>query len=664
MDIAILWVLVIVAHAIFIERVVKVFRLVNLGEGTLGVREWPRQLRDLAVKGFGQKLVIREPSGWWHFFIFWGFFVLTFGTVEGLIRGLVPMDFTWEFLGPMYPFMNTMQDFFATIVLVAIAMALYRRFVIKPRRLEGDWTHQVDAVIILGLIATLIFAFFGMSVLVDRPGFMPTTALLRGVFLEGAPVETIEAAGLPFYAFEWVHNLVVLGFLAYIPYSKHLHLVTALPNLFFREPRVRGRIKKLDLEDEEAESFGVITFRDFTSKELLDVMACTECGRCQEACPAYATGKPLNPKKVVLDIKEHVLKDGPALLKDRNAEPARSLYGDVIEYDVLWSCTSCRACEQACPVEIQPMTKLLEIRQARVLMEGDFPEEAQNALRNIEGQMNPWNLPQEERAKWAEGLDVPVMAEQEHPEEIEYLWFVGCAGSYDQRYMDVSRAFAKILNAAGVKYAILGSEEVCTGDSPKRIGNDYLAQMLAQQNVDTFNNYGVTKIVSACPHCFNSIKNEFPEYGGEYEVINHTDLIQELIEQGRIKPNPSKLANGSVTYHDSCYLGRYNDVLDSPRNALAAAAGALNLVEMDRNRYKSFCCGAGGGRMWMEEKIGTSVNGNRAAEAVETGAKTVATACPFCMTMLTDGVKGQGKEQDVAVRDVAEIVAASLDETD
>ncbi len=658
MSMLILWLLVIAAHAVFLWRLNLIYRLVNLGQGTLGLDEIPGRVKDLAVKGFGQKLVIREPSGWWHFFIFWGFFVLTFGTLEGLVRGLFPGEFTWAFLGPIYPFMNTMQDFFATIVMVAIAMALYRRFVIRPKRLEGPLSHQLDALIILGLIAGLIVCFFGMSVLFHRPGFTPMTWLLQSIFAGGERgAATIEEAGTAFFVFEWIHNLVVLGFLVYIPFSKHVHVITALPNLFFREPRNKGRINKLNLEDESATSFGVVKFTDFTAKELLDVFACTECGRCQENCPAYNTGKPLSPKKVVLDIKDHILHDGPAMLKNKGAEPAHSLYGDIIEHDVLWACTSCRACEEVCPVEIQPMTKLLKIRQARVLMEGDFPEEAQGALRNIEGQSNPWNLPQSTRGDWAKDQNVPLMSEKP---DAEYLWFVGCAGSYDQRYIKVSQAFAKVLNTAGVNYAILGAEESCTGDSAKRIGNEMLAQTLAQTNVEVFNTYGVKKVITSCPHCFNSIKNEFPDYGGNYEVIHHTDLIQQLIKDGKIKPDAAKAANGKVTYHDSCYLGRYNDIVDSPRNVLAETAGAQNYVEMPRSGYKSFCCGAGGGRMWMEEKIGTSVNGNRTAEALATGATTITTACPFCMTMLTDGVKAAGKTETVQVRDLAEIVADTI----
>ncbi len=657
MSMAILWALVIAAHGIFAARLYLIYRLVNLGQGTLGLDQLPGRIKDLAVKGFGQTLVVREPSGWWHFFIFWGFFVLTFGTIEGLIRGLIGHDFTWAFLGPIYWFMNSMGDFFGAIVMVAIVLALYRRFVIKPKRLEGPLSHQLDALIILGLIGGLIVCYFGMGVLFARPGFMPVTWALRAIFHGGEAYDTIEAAGTPFFIFEWAHNLIVLGFLVYIPYSKHVHVVTALPNLFFREPRVKGHLDKLNLEDENATSFGVVKFTDFTAKELLDVISCTECGRCQENCPAYNTGKPLSPKKVVLDIKDHLLHDGPALLKNKDAEPAHKLYGDIIEHDVLWACTSCRACEEVCPVEIQPMTKLLKIRQSRVLMEGDFPEEAQGALRNIEGQSNPWNLPQSSRGDWAKGHNVPLMSEKP---DAEYLWFVGCAGSYDQRYIKVSESLAKILNQAGVSYAILGAEESCTGDSAKRIGNELLAQTLAQQNVETFKNYNVKKVLTSCPHCFNSIKNEFPDYGGNYEVVHHTDLIQQLINDGKIKPDAAKAGNGKTTYHDSCYLGRYNDIIESPRNVLAAAAGAENYVEMERHGNKSFCCGAGGGRMWMEEKIGTSVNGNRTAEALATGATTITTACPFCMTMLTDGVKAAGKTEEVTVRDLAEIVADAI----
>lgn len=648
--------LVLAAHGVFLGRIVQVFRLVCLGQGTLGMDRLPGRIRDVLVKGFGQSLVLRTPSGIGHALIFWGFFVLTYGTLEGLLSSIIK-GFSFAWMGPIYPVMNTLQDVFAVLVLAALGVAAFRRLVIRPKRLEADFAHTMDAMIVISLIALLIVAYFGMEIIEPRPGMLVASYTLRVMLLGmGSQVSAVTHPEA-FAIFSWVHNLVVLGFLVYIPFSKHLHIVTSLPNLFFREEHLPGRIDKLDLEDESADHFGVTKISHFSRKELLDLTACTECGRCQEACPAYNTGKPLSPKKVVTDLKDHLFAVGPELLANPAAEPSVALYGGVITEDVLWSCTSCRACEEVCPVEIQPMAKLLKIRQGRVLMEGDLPAEAQTALRNIETQANPWGLPQEERGKWAEGMGIPVMAEGA---EVEYLFYVGCAGAYDQRYMNVTKAFAKLMQAAGVKFGILGAEECCTGDSAKRIGNDLLAQAMAQQNVETFNGYGVKKVVTACPHCFNSIKNEFPEYGGDFEVIHHTQLLAELIRDGRLTlkateaPGPQ---TETVAYHDSCYLARYNGVAEAPREALGATGAVA--VELPRNREQSFCCGAGGGRMWMEEHIGTRVNVARAEEAVATGAGVVATACPFCMTMLSDGVK-QTAKPETPVRDVAEILAASL----
>ncbi|MBI2424345.1 MAG: 4Fe-4S dicluster domain-containing protein [Candidatus Hydrogenedentes bacterium] len=642
--------LIIVAHLIFAIRLINVYQWVNLGQGSLAWDRIPERMNDLFVKGFGQKLVLRKKSGIGHALIFWGFFVLTFGTIEGLVSGVL-FDFSFAFLGPIWWFMNTCQDFFGALVMIALGAALYRRLIIRPKRLEGPFSHTLDALFIIGLIALLIVAFYAMQIIAPKPGFTPVADGLRAMLGITGPLGK-EAYPVAFHSFHWLHNLIVLGFLVYIPFSKHLHIITALPNLFFRQERVRGRIPNLDMENESAESFGIVKITDFTKKELLDLASCTECGRCQEACPAYNTGKPLSPKKVVLDLKDYLFEVGPKLLHHPGAELEKQLYGDVIAHDVLWACTSCFACEEACPVEIQPMSKLLGIRQARVLMEGDFPEEAQNALRNIETQSNPWNLPQEERGKWAEGLDIQTLAENA---EVEYLFFTGCAGAYDQRYINVTRSLALLFRHAGVSFGILGNEECCTGDSAKRVGNEYLAQTLAQQNVDTFNGYGVKKVVTACPHCFNAIKNEFPQLGGHYEVIHHSELINDLIKEGKLKPDAKALADGGYTYHDSCYLARYNGVMDAPRDVVARVTGKP-VTEMERTRSNGFCCGAGGGRMWMEEKIGKAINQERAQEALRTGAKTIATACPFCMTMITDGVKHEGRE-DVQVKDVAEILA-------
>ncbi len=651
---ALLLLLIVAAHAAFFRRALQIYRYVNLGQGSLGMNHFAERCKDLLVKGFGQRLVLRKPSGMGHALIFWGFFVLSYGTLEGLIEG-VYRGFSFAWMGPVYPLMNTCQDFFGFLVVVALLAAVYRRVVIRPKRLESSFAHTADALVIIGLIMVLIAAFFVLRVLEPKPGFTPVANLLRGMFPDGAAGGG-AAYPLLFSASRWTHNLVVLVFLVYIPYSKHLHLLTALPNLFFRVEGVRGRIDKLDLEDESAENFGITRITDFTKKELLDLAACTECGRCQEACPAYHTGKPLNPKKVVLDLKDHLFAEGPALLKDRAAEPSKSLYGGVITEDVLWACTSCLACAEACPVEIDPMSKLLGIRQSRVLMEGDMPEEAQSALRNMETQSNPWGLPQGERGAWAEAMGVKTLKEKA---DVEYLFFVGCAGSYDQRYLKVTRAFTKLMQHAGVSFGILGAEENCTGDSAKRIGNELLAQTLARQNVDTMAGYGVKKIVTSCAHCFNSLRNEFPQYGGDFEVVHHSELLGDLVKSGKLAPKgASNAAHGKITYHDSCYLGRYNDIFEAPRGIAKAASGTAPL-EMPRQRAGSFCCGAGGGRMWMEERIGAKVNIDRAKEAINTGADTVATACPFCLTMLSDGVKAEGRD-DVQVKDIAEILAERL----
>ena len=462
----VLLVLILAAHAVFFWRVYEIVRFVQLGKGAWPSGAVAERLKDLLLKGFGQRLVLRQPAGLGHLIIFWGFFILTYGTIEGLINGVLPA-FSFAWMGPVYSLMNTLQDFFGLLVAAALLIALYRRLVLRPKRLEGTFIHTLDALVIIGLILALIVAFYALRVIEARPGFTPVSTFLHGLLLGAAQTSRADYP-VAFGLFHWLHNLVVLGFLVYIPYSKHLHLITALPNLFLSKDGVRGRIEKLDLEAEGAESFGVARITDYTKKELLDAAACTECGRCQEACPAYATGKPLSPKEVILGLKAHLFAEGPALLRDPKADPTRALYPEIIEKDVLWACTTCRACEEACPVEILPMSKLIGIRQARVLMEGDFPEEAQTALRNVENQSNPWGLPQESRGDWAADLGVKTLAEEA---AVDYLFFVGCAGSYDQRYMKVTRAVAQLLQKAGVSFGILGAEECCTGDSATRIGN-------------------------------------------------------------------------------------------------------------------------------------------------------------------------------------------------
>lgn len=404
--------------------------------------------------------------------------------------------------------------------------------------------------------------------------------------------------------------------------------------------------------DEEAESFGVGKAEEFTWKQLLDGMTCVECGRCTSVCPAATTEKPLDPRLMI-----HHLKDAfhDAAVKKKN-ESQKTLIGDIVGRDELWSCTTCGACMEACPLHIEHIPAIVDMRRYMTMTEGEMPTELQSTLENLETNSNPWGINNDQRADWAKGLEVSTMAENS---EVEYLFWVGCAGSFDERYKKVSKSLVKILKKADISFSILGKEEICNGDTARRAGNEYLADMQIKENIETFKRYKIKKVVTACPHCFNTIKNEYPDFGYQTEVIHHSELIQDLIKRQALAPNKQTQELEAITYHDSCYLGRHNKIYDSPRDLLKASTKA-DLVEMPRKKENGFCCGAGGARMWMEETLGSRINVNRAKEAISTQAKTVATACPFCMTMMTDGVKACGKEGNVEVKDVAEIVADSV----
>jgi len=590
-------------------------------------------------------------AGIMHALIFWGFLAVGLNSIHFIGGGFVE-GFHLPFLGPASWAGRAyviVRDLFECAVLGMVFVAAYRRVIVKPARLTPSW----DAALILSLIGTLMATDLAMAgaetwLHGSANGYpSPAGRALAPLFSAlGAPgSEALHGVSW------WLHLATLLAFLCYLPVSKHFHVVTSLPSVLFRRLDT-GSLPMIDLEN--SETFGITGFSDLRWKDVLDVYSCTECGRCEAACPAYATGKPLSPKKINEDMRDAMMPSLPFLLGRKTLAEGTALPvlpSQTIADDVLWSCTTCRACEQACPLFIEFVDRIVGMRRKLVLEDSSFPEELTATYRNLEKAGNPWGQSVEARGDWAEGQDIPLMADA--PGDVEYLLWVGCAGAYDERGKKVARATAQILKEAGVTFAILGKEETCTGDPARRTGNEYLYQMLAAQNVETLNRYGVKKIVAQCPHCLNTLRNEYPQLGGHYEVIHHSQVIARLIADGRIAMNASS-AGTTVTFHDSCYLGRHNGIYDAPREALSSAG--LTILEMPRSRENGFCCGAGGGRMWMEEGLGTKVNLNRVDEAAETGAGLVASACPFCMTMLADGVNETGRGETIAVEDVAQIV--------
>ena len=455
-----------------------------------------------------------------------------------------------------------------------------------------------------------------------------------------------------------VHLATVFYFLHYIPNSKHLHIITAGFNFFFARLDNKGSFKPIDFTNESITQFGVAKIQDFTWKDILDSYTCTSCGRCNEFCPTATTDKPLRPMKLIEDIKHYALDFGAQIAKDPNFEPPMKLVSDEsgITFETVWACTSCRACVEACPVGIEHIDKIVDMRRNLVMMEGNMPAELQNTFRNWENQSNPWGMSQDTRADWCRDMGVKTLAE--HP-TAEYLYYVGCAGSFNDRNKKISTSLVKILQAANIDFAILGKEELCNGETARRAGNEYLAKVMIDANIEVLKRYNVKKVLATCPHCFNTLKNEYPEFGfTATEVVHHTEFIQSLVDDGRLKLNALNKEQ-RIAFHDSCYLGRYNEVYEAPRSTLKAIEG-VELVEMPRNKTKGLCCGAGGARMWMEEKIGKRINVERVEEALEQKPDVIAAACPFCQVMVNDGVTEKGKDKEVLVKDIAEIVADQL----
>ncbi len=639
------------AGVTFGRRALYLVRLVRAGRPSDRSGDVPKRVRNEVEIVLGQrKLLQRLVPGLMHAFIFWGFVVLG-PTILMAMLGAVDGDWSIPWLGEQGWFFG-MVDVFVVLVLVGIAAAVWIRKVQRPRRFDGSHLGEADLILgwITGIVSTLLLwhaSRIGLGANEWPAAWSPLAELVSRA-VPGGALEALERVAV------WVHVLLILGFLSYLPYSKHLHIATAGPNVWFTRTRARGRLEPLSFEgeDESQLRFGNATVSDMTWKQMLDTMSCTECGRCQDVCPAFATGKALSPKLLIMGLRDQLLAQGADLLASRAADTpfeGPALVPNAVTEEVVWDCVTCGACVQECPVAIEHVDHIVDLRRNLVMVESRFPAEAGTMLRDLERSSNPWGKPQTERADWTEGLGVRILEPGEPAPEV--LYWVGCAASFDERARETARSTARLLQAAGVDFAILGPRESCTGDPARHMGDEYTYQGYATQNVETLNGAGVTKIVASCPHCFNTLSNEYPDFGGRYEVVHHTELLADLVREGRLEP---VAGTEQVAYHDSCYLARHNDVLAAPRELVAKIGRPLELA---RSGKKTFCCGAGGAHMWMEERAG-AINEERAREAAASGATTLAVACPFCTVMLDDGMKQIGA--DLRVADVATLLAEAL----
>jgi len=673
-----------VAVGLFIHQVWGRFNLLRAATGSFKVDRVPKRLWAVVTIALGQKKFIRPEvswvretlAGWLHFFVFWGFTVLGLQILTMFGRAYsehfyVPL-MSPSLLGGPYMFL---RDCFEGIVLVCVLVLLARWAVTRPMRLIGFAPaenrqrahHHWEAYLILGCIGIIVSSgpVYDASRLVlhasepaiaGEGSWEPLSNHVVRPWLAGMSLGFVATVGAVAW---WAHNLSVLVMLNFLPLAKHFHVITSLPNVFFQKLEPLGALSKQDLEN--ATTFGASHIDQFTWKQVLDMFSCTECGRCSSQCPATATGKPLAPRQLLLDLRDYLYAHQDEVVAKRvrhrpngdGAEPpavGENIVGPVITDEVLWSCNVCRACEEACPVMIEYVDKIVDMRRHLVQEAARFPTELTRTFKGMETQSNPWGLGAEKRFDWAAGLGVPTVADKP---DAEYLYYVGCAGAFDDRNRKTTQAFARLLEKAGVDFACLGREELCNGETARRLGNEYLYQTMAQACIESLNAAGVKKVIVNCPHCFNTIKNEFPQFGGQYEVIHAAELVARLVAQGRLQVPPA--FKKRTVYHDSCYYGRFNEIYDEPRTVLARAGAEVR--EMRRHKQFGMCCGAGGGRMWIEEDPDKRVNLLRTQQALETSPEVIAVSCPFCMTMLSDGIKARELEDKVQTLDVMEIVA-------
>jgi len=684
-------VILLITFSVFFFTVNNLIRYFKLTRSAFPVKNFGERFGLMMRVAFGQTKIFRRPViGFFHAMVFWGFCVIIIGSIEMVIDGLAGTDKALHIFGPVHDVIMASGDIFALLVAISVIIFLVRRIFLHIKRFEGAEMKKrshIDANISLTLILLLMISlltmntgYIGYKTAAGEQihGLYPVSLLFSPLF-SGTSLKNFR---LIYDISWWTHILLIFIFANYLPYSKHFHVFMSVPNVFLSRLGPIGKLTNMDnitrevrmmldpnaaitvsASDIPPDRFGVKDAEDASWKNYFDSLSCTECGRCTSVCPANITGKKLSPRKIMMDLRARMKEKGPEMIsKGRDYNDNRSLLRDYITEEEIWACTTCNACVQECPVNISQPELIIAMRRYLVLEEGAAPGELKTVFNNIENNGAPWQYSSEDRTLWAKGMEseVPVMADLiARGEKPEFLFWVGCAGAYDDRYKKVTRAFAKILSYLNVSYAVLGKEETCTGDPARRAGNEMLYQMQAMQVIDTFNRYEVTKIITICPHCYNVFKNEYPDLDGNYKIINYIQFLATLINEGKLKIDPVALNNVSVTYHDPCYLGRANEIYDEPRTVLRSLTA--NFEEMDRKRSFALCCGAGGAQMFKEaEKGDKEIFMERTEDALKTGASVLATACPFCMTMLTDGLKYKNREEDVKNLDVAELVAQSL----
>ncbi len=677
-------VLTVAAYAIYLFAQVVYSRYLFVKLGKKQKIEWnvTERLQTVLVNGFGQKKLLKDKkSGFMHLIIFYTFFIIQLGLIEVIIKGFkTGYDYP---LGSFHKYFSMLQEWTTFLMLCAVLYATYRRYGEKLKRLQSqrDVKAAVVVIALTTLTLSILFTLGFESIRLEKEMnyvHAPFSSLIATAF---GFMGTTAATAL-FYIFWWVHLLTVLGFMVFMPQSKQAHELFAMINLFFKKGGPVGRLRSIDFEDESLEEFGVGKIEDYTQQQLIDLYACAECGRCTNMCPASGTGKKLSPMNLIMSMRNHLTEKGALMTSRKPWVPAfifnetkanqyamastaeggiesvemPSLIGDVISTDEIWACTTCRNCEDQCAVMNEHVDKIIDLRRYLVMTQGEMPSEASRYFQNIERQGNPWGTNRNYRIKWREGME-DIIQTVDEVEEFDVLYWVGSMGSYDIRNQKIARSFARLLDKAGIKFAILGNQESNSGDTARRMGNEYLFQELCMTNIEVMKTYGVKKIFTTAPHAYHTLKNEYPEFGLEAEVYHHTEVLSELVKEGKL--TPTEPVDEKITYHDSCYIGRYNGIFDAPREILSAIPG-VEILEMARNREDALCCGAGGGRMWIEEKEGTRINVARTEMALETNPTVIGSNCPYCLTMLSDGTKAKEMEEQIQTLDIAEILEKSI----